>query len=602
MKKDRSIAKLITSLAIAFIISLLLTGCARTIATFLGTDPGERVGMKVGLNRIMTTRDGVELATDVYEPAGEGPWPVVVTRLPYGSDNALFKNLGKLFVRNGYVFVVQDTRGSKDSDGAWFPLIWEYEDGHDTIEWVSEQSWCNGKIGMWGGSYFGYTQLAAAPDNPKITCMTPFVTSGNMHKVIFRGGARELLTTEGWITGERNAQLEKTGEKEKLKTDFSGGFYNDPIRDAKALDYDALRSDPDMINAGPEEFLIHPGDVEDMPPLNYSRYYDKVSAPSLLIAGWYDMFLGPQLDDFVKFRSEGRGDARKTRLIVGPWVHGLFLSKFEESPFAGFQVFGSSFMDWLDYWLKGVENGAADEAPVKIFVMGENVWRDENEWPLARTRFTRYYLHGQGDAHLPNGSGSLGKEAPTGHEPEDRYFYDPMDPVETAGGNFLGAGGYQPGVKDQTGLAKRPDVLVYRTPPLLKNLEVTGPITLHLFASSSARDTDFTAKLLDLGPTGKARLLQTGIVRARYRESLKNPSAIEPDEIYEYTIDMWATSNLFKKGHRVALWVSSSDFPQFDRNTNAAGEGGPDNVVIARQKIFHDADHPSALVLPVIPR
>jgi hypothetical protein len=588
-------------LAVAALVSLTSLGCARMAAVALGADASGSGRMVLDHNVMVAMRDGVKLATDVYRPAAPGSYPVVLTRIPYGKSEFPWKELARIFVMNGYVYVIQDTRGEFDSEGMWFPLIWEYEDGHDTVAWVKAQPWCNGKIGMWGGSYFGYTQLTAAPDNPDLACMVPLVTSGSMGKIIFRGGALEFASLQGWMAQEHENQLKRQGQEGKIVPDLSGGLYNEPIRDAQVEDFDKMRMDPKLLAGGPEAWLKHPGDVAGLPPLNYGDNYAKVSAPGLNVAGWYDIFLGPQLYDFNRFRAEGIGDARKTRIIIGPWTHGALWSKFEPDKLSGARLFVESFMAWYDHFLKGVPNGAEAEAPLKIFVMGENKWRDEQEWPLERTVFTNYYLHGNGQANTRDGDGTLSPDKPQAENP-DRYVYDPMDPVPTAGGAFLGTGDIKPGPADQRGISKRQDVLVYVTAPLAQAMEVTGPLTLTLYAASSAKDTDFVAKLVDVDPAGRETLVQEGIIRARYRNGYQHPEALDPDEAYEFVIDLWATSNLFKAGHRIALFVTSSDFPQFDRNGNAAGEGGPDNVVVANQTIFHDAQHPSHIVLPIIPR
>lgn len=576
-------------------------GCIRTVAGVLGIDPGKRTEMTVEMNLTVPMRDGVKLATDVYRPSAPGSYPVVLMRIPYGTDSGIWDELAKLFVRNGYVFVAQDTRGEFDSEGDWFPLIWEHEDGLDTVDWVMAQEWCNGDVGMFGGSYFGYTQLMAAAGNEDLDCLVPLMTTGNMHKIIFRGGALDLVSTQGWIAGERNTQYKLEGLDTRVEPQLDRGYFNLPIRDARPVDFYKMRLDPEAIAAGPEAFLLHPGDVEHIPPLDYGPYYKQVQAPSLLVAGWYDVFLSPQLDDFVRFREGGVGNADKTRIIVGPWVHGLPTSSLEKSPLVGPRLLVSEMMDWYDYWLNGVDNGAADAAPVRIFVMGENMWRDEYEWPLARTVYTDYYLHSGGGANTDKGDGWLSTEAP-GDEPPDNYVYDPDDPVPTAGGCFLGAGGFKPGIQPQGNIPRRDDVLVYMTAPLEAPVEVTGPITVTLYAASSAKDTDWVAKLLDVDRMGKPRILQVGIIRARYRDGYAEPSALTPGRVYEYEIDLWATSNYFKKGHRIALWITSSDFPQFDRNTNGGGEGGPDNVVKASQTVHHEAGRASHVTLPIIPR
>lgn len=579
--------------------ALLATGCVRLIAEVIGTSPGQpALKSKFERNVMVPMRDGVKLATDLYLP-GDGAYPVVLMRIPYGTESAAYQELAKLFTRNGYVFVAQDTRGEFDSEGDWFPMVFEFEDGHDTVAWVKNQKWCNGKIGMFGGSYFGYTQLESAPDNPDLTCMAPLLTTGNMVNVIFRNGVQMFFSIQGWLAEERTSQLKRNHQAGEVKPDFSGGYFNEPLRDALTIDYEKARTDKASVAAGPEAWLHHPGDIELIPPMNYEKDYEKVTAPSLLIAGWYDIFLGPQLHDFMRFREVGQGNAKKTRIVLGPWRHGIPSLKPEDKPFEGFEHMGS-FMPWYDYWLKGIQNGAGDAAPVKIFVMGENLWRDEQEWPLARTKFTNLFLQGQGKANTQKGDGKLSFDAAAG-EP-DKYDYDPNHPVPTAGGNFLGNKPFPAGPQDQGNIPNRPDVLVYQTEPLKAALEVTGPIKLVLFAASSAKDTDWVAKLLDRDEKGNLKLIQEGVVRARYRNGYQHPTLIEPGQVVEYTLDMWATSNLFKPGHRLVLLVTSSDFPQFDRNANAGGEGGPNNILTAHQTIYHNPQYPSHLVLPVIPR
>jgi hypothetical protein len=253
--------------------------------------------------------------------------------------------------------------------------------------------------------------------------------------------------------------------------------------------------------------------------------------------------------------------------------------------------------DWFDRWLRGEDNGVEQEAPILLYVIGKNEWRREQEWPLARTKYTDYYLHSNGQANRRAGDGAISTVAPQ-EESTDKFVYDPLNPVPTHGGNNLLE---SVGALDQKKIEERPDVLVYTTPALTEAVEATGPITVTLYAASSTRDTDFTAKLCDVYPDGRSLNLADGIIRARYRESLTAPSLIEPGKIYEYRIDLWATSNLFRQGHKIRVQVSSSNFPRFDRNANAGGEGGKNNVLKAEQTIYHDAAHPSHITLPVIP-
>jgi len=580
----------------SLVLALALSGCVRMFSHVLQIDPGEP-GVTVQKNVMVPMRDGVKLAMDIYQPKKmSGPLPAVLTILPYGTDQGMIPKVGKLFARHGYVFLAEDCRGIESSEGKWFPLVWDYDDGHDTLDWIAKQPWFDGRLGMWGGSYFGYTQWQAAPDSNVLTAMVPLFTSPNMHKMVVNGGALEFIMVEGWLTG-----MEAQVQKEKLQPEFSSGFYNQPLRDSTPLDIELLHTKPEMLEQDPMFLLNHPGDSEFARPTYFKPYYSHVSAPGLLVAGWFDQFLQPQLDDFVAIRGEGQADAKKSRLIVGPWTHGLPSSKFEDGKRSGVRLYVHETFAWYERWLKGVQNGIENEAPVKIFIMGENVWRDEQEWPLARTQSTKYYLHSTGPANARSGKGILSTQPP-GSEPADQYKYDPKNPVPTKGGTFQPFTGHPAGSFDQSEMLKRDDVLLFATEPLSQGVEVTGPISVTLYAASSAKDTDFVAMLLDIHPDGKAMYLQDGCIRARYRNGYQKPSLIEPGQVYEYKIDLWSTSNYFQPGHRIALEVTSSNFPQYDRNTNAGGEGGPDNIITADQTIYHDADHPSHVLLPVIPR
>jgi uncharacterized protein len=366
-----------------------------------------------------------------------------------------------------------------------------------------------------------------------------------------------------------------------------------------------LIKDPKNLEKGVELWTSYPGDIQDVDALNFDRLYSHVSAPSLLIGGWFDVFIGPELVDFNRIRVEGKGNGKQTRIIIGPWTHGapgIPNNKiFHQKMLDGLKRWGSSMIGWYDYWLKGVDNGAAKEAPLKLFVIGENQWRDEQEWPLARTVWTDYYIHSNGSANSRSGDGKLDSNKP-GSESADKFAYDPNNPAPTLGGAFLAYGQWHAGSFDQSSTEQRKDVLVYQTGPLASGVEVTGPVKMILYAASDMKDTDFTAKLVDIYPDGKTYNLCDGIIRARYRESLVHPSAIEPGKVYQYEIDLWSTSNYFKPGHKIGLEISSSNFPQFDRNTNCAGEGGPDCRKVAHQTVYHNQEYASHLYLPVIPR
>jgi putative CocE/NonD family hydrolase len=329
----------------------------------------------------------------------------------------------------------------------------------------------------------------------------------------------------------------------------------------------------------------------------------KVTVPAFHLTGWYDITPGEVFSNYVAMRKKaGTEPARRNqKILAGPWVHGhaMFSTAGEldfGSPSSGLAANVTGMhIRWFDYWLKGIDNGITDEPPVRIFVMGANVWRDENEWPLARTRYTDYYFHSGGRANSRSGDGFLSPQPPD-EEEADMYLYDPRNPVPSK----VGPG--SDGARDRRDMEERPDVLVYTSAPMEKNLEITGHIAVKLCASSSAVDTDFTAKLVDVWPDGKAYNLGEGIVRARYRESVSHARLIEPGKVYEYSLDLGATSIAFLKGHRIRVEISSSDFPKWDRNLNTGHPIGQDaEIKVAVQTVFHNQEHASRIVLPVIP-
>jgi len=343
------------------------------------------------------------------------------------------------------------------------------------------------------------------------------------------------------------------------------------------------------------DWVAHERDDDYWRPWKISGHYAEMNVKALHAGGWHDIFLKGTIQNYVGMRRDSPARADQ-RLLLGPWAHA------ETSPEGkvGDVTFGKSavldtdatILRWYDYALKGARNAYATGPPVRIFIMGENAWRDEREFPLARTRYTNYYLR----------KGALSTDAPAAGEPE-QYEYDPANPVPTIGGRLCCGNQIPPGPADQRPNEGRPDVLVFSTPPLVQEVETTGWVKATIYASSSAVDTDFTALLADVEPSGYARFLTDGVVRARYRNSTQQAEPVEPGKIYAYSIDLWATSNLFKAGHRIRLYVSSSNFPRFNRNLNT-GEpiAGSARMIKAQQRIYHDQQHPSALVLPVIPR
>jgi len=533
-------------------------------------------------------RDGVRLAANVWRPKAEGRYPVVLMRSPYGKMDEKWDE-GRRYTAAGYAVVVQDCRGRGTSEGAWDPFRYDVEDGFDTQEWVGRQPWCNGQIGTAGGSYVGWTQWApAASGSQYLKAMVPVVPFDNAYDVAYSGGAFQLALLMGWgaaVGGVavspdklpevfRHLPLQTFGDQFDKKVPY----LNDWVAHSTYDDYWKKRS------------LDH-------------RHAD-VTVPVLNIGGWYDIFSKATLEMVAKTRATSRDRlARRNQLVImGPWGHGVGGRKVGELDFgeeARLNV-GEWQFKWFEYWLQGRETGVQDWPAYRLFVMGENRWRAENEWPLKRTRLTAYYLHSGGRANSLRGDGRLDTTAPGAEQP-DRFTYDGDNPVPTVGGNNLI--GATVGPYDQTKVEERQDVLVYSTAPLEQELEVTGPVKLILHAASSAPDTDFTAKLVDVHPDGRAYNLCDGIVRARYRHGLDKPALLEAGKPEQFEIDLWVTSNLFLRGHRIRLEVSSSNFPRFDRNPNSGKPFGTDtDLLTAHQTVFHEAARPSHLLLPVIPR
>ncbi len=570
-------------------------------------------------------RDGVTLRANVYRPAGEGQWPVILTRLPYGKDLPLGSAVidPVQVARRGYVVIVQDTRGRFTSEGEWDPMRREALDGVDTIEWASKLPYATGNVGMYGASYFGFTQWSAAVHQPSaLKAMIPFVTWNDpLNGVLFRGGALELGTSASWQIGMGFDELVRRYRGDPDPRNLGYALYS-LVKDIDAMGTQGYWSLPlkefaplsrNKVGSAFFDVFDHTMDRERSEPLTILGKHEQVKAPTFNIGGWYDIFLKDTIENFRIMRQQGSTpEARQSKLLIGPWTHSGTSNPIGEMNF-GFAStaalidlkidFISLQVRWFDQFLKGTDTGILNEAPIKLFVMGANVWRDEQEWPLARAVETRYYLHSGGQANTLSGDGVLSKGVPEAEQP-DQFAYDPANPVATRGGALLMTPEFPGGPFDQRPTEGREDVLVYSTPVLEQDVEVTGPILVHLWAVSSASDTDFVARLVDVHPDSYAQNLTDGIIRARYRNFALDgkPSLIEPGKVYEYDIDLWATSNLFKKGHRIRLDVTSSNFPRWDRNPNTGHEFGADSeVVVAQQTILHDADHPSYIVLPIVP-
>jgi putative CocE/NonD family hydrolase len=557
----------------------------------------------------MKTRDGVKLYADIYRPSADGKFPVILMRTPYDKSVGWAAAPAYQVAAHGYVVVVQDVRGRYTSEGEWYPFRHESEDGYDAVEWAAALPSSNGKVGMIGGSYVGATQmLAAVAHPPHLAGICPAVTASNYHDGwTYQGGALEQWFDQNWTTQLATNTLWRLIKKD---TNALVGAPTLPLTHYPAFNYAALPAGAgSTAELAPYylDWLAHPEYDAYWKQWSIEEHFADIQVPALHIGGWYDIFLTGTLRNYMGIKARGGTEAarRGQRLLIQIGGHAGFGRRIGDIEFGDEAVkFPSTevVLAWYDYLFKGVENEFADAGrPVHVFVMGENRYHTESDWPPPEGRLTRYFLHSSGAANALGGDGGLSVTPPKKENP-DKFTYDPANPVPTIGGSLCCDGEhYEPGPRDQRAAENRNDVLVYSTKPLAVDMEVTGPVTLELWTKSSTVDTDFTAKLVDVSPTGFATNLTDGILRMRYRESQEKPEMMNPDQIYRISVDLWATSNVFRKGHIVRLEVSSSNFPRFDRNLNTGGEQATSrDFVPATNTILHDAEHPSALLLPVI--
>lgn len=551
-------------------------------------------------------RDGVVLRADVYRPKAEGKFPVLLERTPYDKRGSF--EFGLKAAARGYAVILQDVRGRYTSEGEWYTFKHESQDGYDTVEWAALLPYSNGKVGMFGGSYVGATQmLTAIAAPPHLAGIFPVVTASNYHDGwTYQGGAFEQWFNESWTSGLAQDTLTRRAQR---NTNALKGIEKLPLTDYPLFNAGMAQGSDALSELAPYflDWLAHPNYDDYWKQLSIEDHHDKVMVPVYNVAAWYDIFLGGSLRNYAGIKAHGGSDSarRGQRLLVVIGGHsggGRKIGEVDFGPQAEFDE-DEIMLRWYDHVLKGVENGVEREKPVKIFVMGKNVWREEDDWPPARAESTRYFLHSSGNANTLSGDGELSAVAPQS-EPEDRFIYNPAEPVPTVGGPLCcDAGHLAPGPRDQRPVEARQDVLVYTSPEFKQDFEVTGPVSFELYARSTAVDTDFTAKLVDVWPNGFAQNLTEGIVRGRYRDSQEKPDFMNPGQTYKFTIDLWATSNVFLAGHRLRLEVSSSNFPRFDRNLNTGEDQAHANrIVKAANTIVHDRAHPSALVLPAIPQ
>ena len=575
---------------------VLMTGLARAAETY-------EVRVERGVKAKM--RDGVVLRADIYRPTADGQFPVLLQRTPYDKRGGV--DFGLKAAARGFVAIIQDVRGRYTSDGEFYTFKNESNDGYDTVEWAAALPYSNGKVGMWGGSYVGATQmLAAIVHPPHLAGICPVVTASNYHDGwTYQGGAFEQWFNESWTSGLSQDTFHRGVVK---NTNAVMGAWKLPLARYPLFNFADPSAAPISTSAVAPYFLdwlAHPSYDEYWKQLAIEEHYADISVPVLHIAAWYDIFQGGSLRNYVGIKTHGGSEAarRGQHLLVTIGGHaggGRTIGDVDFGAAAAEYDEDDLTLKWYQYLFQGVQNEFAGKS-VKIFVMGANQWREEDDWPLARAQSTKYFLHSTKTANSLRGDGGLSTMPPRS-ESSDRYVYDPSNPAPTIGGPLCCDSDHlAPRPRDQRAVEARDDVLVYTTPAFAQDTEITGPVSLELFAQSSAVDTDFEAKLVDVAPDGFARNLTEGIIRARYRNSQEKPELMNPGQVYKFAIDLWSTSNVFLKGHALRLEISSSNFPRFDRNLNTGEvQAWAQKYVSATNTVYHDAEHPSALTVPVV--
>lgn len=550
-----------------------------------------------------TMRDGTTLRSDVYRPAAPGRYPVLLGRTCYGKTTWGGWIEPERTAASGYVVVINDTRGQFASDGELDPFTTDGPDGHDVVEWCAAQPWSNGRVGMFGSSAPGFVQLlAAASRPPHLAAIAPMQTWTAFGRgcAFDPGGAFSMYTQE-W------ALLIATGDPERRigadRPDFAER--HQAMADARAsvgrwhahLPVGDLPPLPRDVAPWFYRWLEHPDHDAWWADRDITAALPRLDLPGLHLVGWYDRFCRSTVANYLEM---GRRGAPQ-KLVIGPWPHGVPVNVASGDRFFGPRGFADAralVVRWYDRWLRDIRNGIDEEPPVRLYVLGQDAWRDAASWPLPGTAFTRFHLRGAGAANTRAGDGVLSEAPPAADEPADSFVYDPADPTPSVPGRLA-----RPfGSVDQGPIEDRPDVLVYSSEPLARDADVIGPVEARVWAASSAPDTDWVVKLVDVAPDGRVDRLAEGMIRARYRESQATPRPLEPGRVYEYAVDLGPVGNRFRAGHRIRIEVASASFPQFDRNLNTGGRFGVESSgAVAAQRVLHDADHPSHVVLPIVP-
>ena len=552
--------------------------------------PQQNPDMQEELGVSVPMRDGVRLAADVFRPRGNERQAALLVRTPYNRKSPAMASY-RYFVRRGYAIVIEDARGRYASQGTFGEVEQEGADGNDTINWIAEQPWSNGRVGMVGSSYLGIAQWwAAIQDNPHLIAISP-VNSGDdeyTDRFYSTGGALKLGHRLLWLS-------QNFTPPSQVVPPFGSYIFHLPLRTADL---------PATGTPSPawREALAHPSYDSFWKSLSIRENLDKIKIPVFSMSGWFDNYAESELDAFRTLSKRGAD----IETWIGPWAHdpGLRFRTEDFGPAANLRI-RSTQADWFDHLLKTSSKEEMHEpaAPLlHVFVMGPDTWREEHEWPLSRTRYTPLYLSSQGSANTGAGDGEL-QWNQVRSAPADAFTYDPQNPVLTTGGSICcDPKILPPGPLDQSAVERRPDVLVYTSAPLDRDTEATGPVRVTLYVSTSANDTDFTAKIVDVQPDGRPLIVCDGIQRMRYRLSLEKPVFVKQNNAYQITVDAGVTSYVFMAGHRIRLEISSSNFPKFDRNLNSTRPNAEEwKIIKARQTIYHGIDYPSAVVLPIIP-
>lgn len=580
------------------------------------TESKQEYSVKIERDVPVKMRDGTVLVADVHRPDNSGEFPVLIERTPYNKASSSETNFGagEFYASRGYACVFQDVRGRFGSEGDFYPFRddggGKNRDGYDIVEWAAEQPWSNGRVGMIGGSYSGATQYRIHADPPP-HLVAQFVrqsSSDYSNEWVYRNGAFELAFNLSWALRHTATHIKKWSPPGKTDE------YQQAADAAVANLYAEMQKLP-LKRAGLladlapwwSDWLEHPESGPYWDEFNIFPHWDKVNVPVAHLGGWYDGFLRGTLLNFAGMKANAASETARQgqHLIVGPWVHApnaADLNGCGETDFGPEAPIGfmRTRLEWFDYWLKGIQNGLMERPPVRLFAMGLNRWRNFDEWPPKGAKLTPFYLGGKkANACRSLNDGSLQLDSPDFEQP-DSYEYDPANPVPTLGGAHLSnsENGAPNGHVDQRPNHSR--VLTYTGPVLKHDIDVTGEVKAVLCAKSSTPDTDWIVKLVDVQPDGKAMLVCDGVIRARYRNSREKPELLTGG-VERYEIDLWGTSYVFKRGHHVQVIVTSSDFPRWDRNMNTGGVNAEESSgQVALNTVFHDADHPSHVLLPVM--